>query len=386
MNLLRNALRSNFNLFKVWRYIKRHLSNHALKIIYYSGFFVEKLQDADSFYVKLKNYPEALKEDELRKMAIFLRKANDSNLYGEILKRFVPQMTMSFAHTKFIGTGCGSYNLNAYRKVVFNDNVFFEKVHFNSSNEIVRLNWFYDNIYSSMSNSMKAPELCYSFKGELITIFYFKYVALASLSDKDVGPNVFNFSRELYKLSHLVDIKDKMDNAPMFLKNYTAYFEYERKIEDANKRAFELIGDRFPFKSIENKISSSPSILAHGDIHKGNVFANNYLIDWDTFGIYPIGLDVAYILLFLKQCKITYKELNHILLREYKATILKDEWDDFEFNCLYFYYVFTIHSSIEFGSNETQTDILNRIVELYNKETDSGNVTSSSRANNYEFV
>lgn len=386
MSLLGKALKSNFNLIKVWAYIKRHLSDHALKVIYYSGLYVDKLTDADSFYEKLKNYPEALKEDELRKTAIFLRKANDRNLYGKILQKFVPQMTMNFTKTKFIGTGCGSYNLNAFRKVMFNDKIFFEKVHFNSSDEIIRLNWFYDNIFSLMNDDLKAPQLCYSFIGELITIFYFEYVDLISLSDKEVDTNIFNLSRELYKLSQLSEVRNNIDEASIFLKDYTIYFEYERKIDDAKKRAFDLIGDSFSFENVEKVISKSTAILSHGDIHRGNAFANNYLIDWDTFGVYPIGLDVAYSLLFLEQCKLNYKELIHILEREYINTIEKEEWDDFLLNCLYFYYVFTIQSSNEKSSKEVQTDILNRIVELYNKKTDSANVASSSVAINYEHV
>ncbi|MDD2475405.1 MAG: phosphotransferase [Dysgonamonadaceae bacterium] len=371
MNLLSKALESNFNLSKIGAYVKRHFNYRVLKTMCHLGFYVDNLPSAESFYLKTRNYPLAIKEDELRKITIFLRKANNRKLYGQILQKFVPQMDMKFSHTQFTGSGSGAYNLNAFRKVINNDEVFFEKAHFNSSIEIVRLNWFYDNIFASMkdNNNIKAPALCCSFEGELITIFYFNFVELVSSAEKEVGAIVFNLSRELYKLSQLPDVKDKITEAPIFLRDYKIYFEYERKIEEAEKRASELLGDSFHLKDIENKISESPYILTHGDIHRGNVFADNYLIDWDTFGIYPIGLEVAYILLFLKKCKLSYQDLNDILDREYRTTILEEQWDSFELNCLYFYYVFTIHSSTEIGSSEIQTDILNRIVVLNNKKT-----------------
>lgn len=367
MNLLRKALKANFNLSIIGSYVKQHLQNSVVKIMHNYGFYVDELPDAASFYMKLKNYPVAAKEDELRRMTLFLRKANNRSLYDQILRKFVPQMDINFSDSKFIGKGFGATTLNVYRKVFFNSEVLFEKVYFNSSLDTERVKWFYDNIYSSMNGNIVAPPLYRSIKGELVTIFYFKFVNLFPLADKDVEATIFNFSRELYKLSQLVDVREKIENAPVFLKDYTAHFEYKRKIEKAELRAVELLGDRFPFRKIEKKIRESPITLSHADMHKGNVFANNYLIDWDPFGIYPIGLEVAYILLFMKQCKLNYKELIDILKREYQTTIAKEEWSEFQLNCLYFYFVFTIHSSNEEGSSNIQSDILNRIEELYDR-------------------
>lgn len=368
MNLIKKAIKSKFNLVLIWGYVKRKLGNCAVKLMHYSGFYVEELTTASAFHRKLTRDGIAFKEHELRKIANHLRIANDLELYDQIHRKFVPQMKMQFSYAKFTGTGMGATTLNVYRKVIFGDEVLFEKIYFNSSLDIERVKWFYDNIYSSLNPNIKVPALHSTFSGELITLFYFKFVDLLPLAVADVDATIFYFSRQLYKLSLTRDIKNKIESAPAFLKDYKAHFEYKRKIGIAKKRIIELLGDNFPLKNIEQTISESPLILTHGDIHPANVFQKNYLIDWDPFGLYPIGLEVAYILFFLHKGRLSYKEIIQIIETEYRSTILEEQWDDFELNFLYFYYVFTIQQLVDADLSDLQHTILNRIREVYCKK------------------
>lgn len=369
MNLIRKAVNHNFNPSFILAYIKRRCVNYLTKMMCYAGFYVEKLPSAESFYNKLKSYPVAIKEDELRRFTFFLRRANHHNLYNQVLHKFVSQVDFDFDYTEFTGAGNGATTLQVYRKMVVDNDALFEKVYFNSSLDIYRVKWFYGNIYSLMGaiSNLRAPNLFKCIEGELITVVYFQFVDLVVLNQKEHDTTIFNLSRQLYELSQTSDVKSKIEQAPSFMKDYTAHFEYIRKIDKAREKVVELLGEHYPLKNIERRINNSPIVLTHGDIHKGNVFKNNYLIDWDSFAIYPIGLEVAYILLFLKRCKLSYKELNNILETEYRATILEEEWDDFELNCLYFYFVFTVQPFTEIDLSQMQYDVLDRIEELYNK-------------------
>lgn len=373
MNLIKKAIDSKFNLVLIWSYIKQKLGNFAVKLLHNSGFYVEKLTTASTFHRKLTRDGIAFKEHELRKTANHLRLTNDLELYDQILRKFVPQMKMQFSNTIFTGTGMGATTLNVYRKVIFGDEVLFEKVYFNSSLDIERVKWFYENIYSALNPKIKVPALYSTFSGELITLFYFKFVDLLPLATSDVDATIFYFSRQLYKLSLTRDIKSKIESAPTFLKDYKAHFEYKRKIDTAKKNIIELLGDNFPLKNIEQAISESPLILTHGDIHPANIFQKKYLIDWDPFGLYPIGLEVAYILYFLHKGRLSYIEIIQIIETEYQSTILEEQWDDFELNFLYFYYVFTIQQLVDEDLSDVQYDILKRIEEVYYRKENKGN-------------
>src|SRR5690606_5941844 len=91
---------------------------------------------------------------------------------------------------------------------------------------------------------------------------------------------------------------------------------------------------------IEQITNLLPLVITHGDIHFDNVFAGNYLIDWDSFGFFPHGFEVARIL--AKQLEDpTFERLQEILNGEYRGVISEDQWHGFELSCLYFYLIFS---------------------------------------------
>lgn len=369
MNLLRKMIKINFSFSIIWYHVKQKLMSKLIKMASHYELYVTELPNAESLYRHLTSNDVSMKESELKKITSYLKRAEDQKLYSEILQQFVPQLSMDFDSSQFTGRGYSKTCLNVYRKLIYRDDVLFEKVYFNSSHDLLRVKWFYENISPLMSSNIKTPQVYNSISGELITVVYFKFVDLVTLAMNDVSANVFNHSKELYKLSFNTNVKDKMKDAPEFLKDYKEHFLYKLNIEKASLKAFELRDESFPLQEIEQRIANSHHILTHGDIHWGNVYEDNYLIDWDSFGIYPIGLDVAFILYQLHQCKLIYKDLCDILERECRPFILKEEWSDFELNCLFFYFVFTVVplANINMDLSEVQSNILNRIEQLYYK-------------------
>lgn len=364
MHLIIRTMTSKSAFLNMGLFLKQSFNSIVIRLMRFLGFYIERMTSASLVYDKLTKDGLVLKENELRKTVNFLRRTNDLMMYDQILRKFIPQLDLHFSKNAFTGSGRGATTLNVYRKVTSDDNVLFEKVYFNSSLDIERVIWFYEAIYSSIKDHINVPPLYKVFRGELISVFYFNYVDLALLSAKDVDSTIYSFSKELYKLSFTKVIKSRIESAPSFLKDYKAHFEYKRKIKIAEQKIDELLGDNFPLIDIEKLINDSPLVLTHGDIHPGNVFKNNYLIDWDPFGLYPIGLEVAYILLFLHKGALSYKDLIQLLEKEYRSTLAAEHWDDFELNCLYFYFVFTIQHVKEGVLCETQRNILAKLYEL----------------------
>lgn len=371
MNLLRKIIKINFNFSIICYHVRERLMHSLIKITRCFGLYVQKLYDAESLYRHLTSDHVSIQEAELKKKTTYLRMANDNTLYSQILQKFVPHLKMDFDQSEFIGRGFSKTALNVYRKLTYEDGTLFEKVYFNSSHDLLRVKWFYENIHPLINSNIKVPSLYKSIKGELITVVYFKYVDLISLAMSDVNEKVFNHSKELYKLSFISNVKSKMKHAPEFLKDYKEHFLYLENIDKAVLKILELCGGDFPLKAIKKKIDESHHVLTHGDIHWGNIYENNYLIDWDSFGIYPKGLEVAYILFQLHQCKLSYKELNDVLEKEYQSNILEKEWHSFELNCLFFYFVFSVVPLIDINMDlsEAQSNILNRIEQLHYKYT-----------------
>src|SRR5699024_2769159 len=88
-------------------------------------------------------------------------------------------------------------------------------------------------------------------------------------------------------------------------------------------------------------IDQSRKILAHGDLHAGNIFKDNTVIDWDGCGFFPIGLDPAvihYYLIVENEIE-PVESLDNWLITHYKNNVDAKDWGDFEINFLYFSYI-----------------------------------------------
>ena len=96
--------------------------------------YVTELPNAESLYRHLTSNDVSMKESELKKITSYLKRAEDQKLYSEILQQFVPQLSMDFDSSQFTGRGYSKTCLNVYRKLIYRDDVLFEKVYFNRKN------------------------------------------------------------------------------------------------------------------------------------------------------------------------------------------------------------------------------------------------------------
>jgi hypothetical protein len=92
---------------------------------------------------------------------------------------------------------------------------------------------------------------------------------------------------------------------------------------------------------LEKAVAASKRVLTHGDIQETNIYRNSILVDWDSFGIYPMGFEPAftYFRLLVKN----RDRANCILWleKQYKQDILEEDWIIFKCNFIYFLFVFS---------------------------------------------
>lgn len=347
--------------------IKHRIRLLIKRLLYYRGFVIERIPNANELVV----VHELVRKYELKKLANNIRKINNQKLYNNLLKKFVADWDDKIASADFIGYGSGEDNLGIYRKVCFEDSCFFEKVYFNDSNDLLKVEWFYEHIFPVLEKYLKTVKLHKAIKGDLITIVYFEYIDLSPLPEGVFHSDLLEISKKMFKMSK--NNVDLIQNAPDFFKHYRLYIHYVYNIKIAEEVISKRSGNRLTVTMIEKIIDLQPLLITHGDIYHNNVLVDNYIIDWDSFGFFPHGLEVA--LIFATNIKhSTFETLQKLLKEEYKVIVGKDQWDGFELSCWYFYLIFTAQDEKEATHKTWQKDAFNIVERLYDKITSKINV------------
>jgi hypothetical protein len=269
---------------------------------------------------------------EFKLLISFSTKRISSGSYEYLLKKF--DNSASFLKSKkvtFVGKGSGGGSLDTYRKVIALDGkAYFEKVYFIDTIEHKKILYFYENIFSSLGkNTLNIPDLKVVNKGEKLDVFYFEYVDLEAISKE----KQFEESLKLYfEYTSSPHIK-KIENLHIY-----QHFTQEAMYLLCKSRLLKVFKETKDFymvslfiKKIEERISKEPLWFQHGDLQGGNIFKNNYLIDWDKSTYYPIGYDIGYIFaerinhlnlysqidFFIENNVNSFKEVKNIIFLKY---------------------------------------------------------------------
>jgi hypothetical protein len=347
--------------------LKIFVLKYLTRIMHALGFYIEKSPNEKTFYKEIKNKEIGVQEFQLKKITSYLRKVNNVKQYATFINAFVPNWEMSFDHIAFCGVGIGGSSLDSFRKVKYKDEWLFEKIYFNRSVDLQRLEWFNNEVFEEIKTLIKIPPIKKLVSGELITLIYFQFIEPLPIPEQLVQTKVIEASKSLYRCSQKPRIQDIINQSPKIIKDYTLHFEYKRCIYKAEQIATERMNDSHFLKDVQSVINESPHILTHGDLHRENIFLNDYLIDWDSFGIYPIGLDVGFLFfrLSLDFEQFSVEQLLFVLEKEYKPMIKEEDWNCFKMNSLFFYFIFTIHHFSKDETNIEQTELLKHIKNLY---------------------
>lgn len=330
-----------------------------IKLLFqYSGFTIERIPDTS----RLDYLHEETRKYMLKKLVNNSKQTNNEKLYKKIIKNHVPDWNDTFTSAEFIGYGTGEQNLEVYRKVLYKKKYYFEKIYFYDSYDLLKVKWFYEHLYPVLKDSIKTAKLCKIIKGDIITIVYFEYISFVPLSEGILHSVFFDISRDLLFLSK--QNEELIRNAPNFLNDYRSHFHYIDKIKAAEEVIEKLSNNKFTTKMIEQIIDLQPSIISHGDIYHTNVLTDKYIIDWDSFGFFPLGFDIAVIFAYSIEF-LSFQRLQELIHEEYKEVIEKSQWKSFELSCLYFYLIFTALDEKTESRLSCQRAVFNQIEKLY---------------------
>src|SRR5699024_8624918 len=137
---------------------------------------------------------------------------------------------------------------------------------------------------------IETPRFMYLYKGETLSIGYFDFNDNDFVSIKDIEAEAARMSMILYHIP--INILGEI--IPEYLFNYKKYSR-SFSIEKEEIAVIEFEKEAIPYDKIENRIESGRWVLTHGGLKYGHLYKSGMLIDWDEFGIYPAGLEQAYI-------------------------------------------------------------------------------------------
>lgn len=288
----------------------------------------------------LEKRHQKVKEYEIKRITKTVAAFQDHKFYDAFLRLYIPEWNGKYQSAEFFGKGMGESSLDSYRKVKIDNTYFYEKVYFNNYPELNTVNWFAENVFPYLENEIKTANPAFYYAGDELTVLYFPFLDLKPIEDAYIEDTLIGFSKKLYKASNEIDISNLIKKTPEDLKDFKKHFLYLRNIKVA-KKIFKDAG--IDYIKVEEEIYHSQKILTHGDINEGNAFKNDILIDWDSFGLFPLGLEVAY-LYYRVHLRLRNEHIVHYkdwLYKHYKDVVVENDWSRFERNYSYFLFIFT---------------------------------------------
>jgi hypothetical protein len=188
------------------------------------------------------------------------------------------------------------------------------------------------------------PRIEKIYKSDLLTIVYFKFLNLQPFPKSELEKVFIELSHLLYLISLDGDAINAFSELPYATKDFKNDPRYIKNISQIKSS---LLKEGIKAKEIENGMGAAKPVITHGSLHEYNVFKKATLVDWDHFGIYPLGFDVAHIyhrLIVIDA--IEEFNISDWLERYYRDTILNEDWKDFQRNFLYYLLLFYFNYKI----------------------------------------
>lgn len=218
-------------------------------------------------------------------------------IYEFLIKKYDKKINfIKNKQSSFIQGGIGGGIIHIYRKIELrNNNVFFEKTYSVKSREYKRNKYFYTHVYNKLQKleTKIVPPLKLIIKGEKLSIFYQEFVQLKTINSSeqfDLSIKYYNIYSSLNIIKKFTDIEYYHD----FTKE-PLYFSTKDIVMRQFKETSMYDEVCIFFNRVEEQIKHTGMLFQHGDLHIENIYKNNYLIDWDKSGFYPMGYDLGFI-------------------------------------------------------------------------------------------
>lgn len=319
--------------------LKRPFIKLGYRVFNKLGLSVKILQSPKYLYENLQQKTYDVQVHELQQLSYFISASNDHDYYNEVLKLCVPGWNMKIKKARFIGIGGGGGSLKSFRRVEYGKTISFEKVYFTKSKDLETILWFDKHMSNELENIFKISRIQNIIKGELLTIVYMDFLNLEPLCQKNKENSLVELSKKMLEID-IDSFLAKSDNIPKQILDFRKHYLFKLNFELVKE---ELVNNQIDSISIINRINTSKRVFTHGDFIERNTAQQNIIIDWDSFGFFPLGMEQAYMYQFtyIQNKNQTFIEPRQWLIDNYFDFIDKNNWEVFEFNYSFFLLVFS---------------------------------------------
>lgn len=232
----------------------------------------------------------------LKKYSKFAKQDNDHFFYEETVKNICGLANFpKLLHASFVGKGRGLNVLNSYRKVKMeNGFCYFEKIYKKKSDDLVKVNFFYNSVYCYISENFIVPNALF-LEGKQGVLVYFDWVKMGRPLSKN---ELLEFYSDFRDTALKVNLPSDVTSG--FLEDFRrepSYFQSLNKSKSWLKN--HATGTIEILNIIEvflRKLPLEEKVFTHGDLVPANCAYKRTVIDFDRCGVYPKSYELAYLL------------------------------------------------------------------------------------------
>ena len=285
---------------------------------------------------------------QLKALCTKAAQTGDNRDYDLLLRHFDPKIT-DFRHYTFKAfsrsDGLGQGTLNTFRIFTSSSNdMVFEKIYLKNSTDWVKSSYFLENHRRQLHESgISIPFISENKIGDTLVISKYSYI---EITEDPIETHKSIITSCISKLSKLTPKSAALPN----IDDFTLHPGFARRLLKIKKfsRTHNIPTDAFDLAI--RRLESFPKFAAHGDLHIGNTSAPNIVFDWDCFGYYPPGFDIAFSLASFNT-KISEKDIIEIAMENHHLYSRRCSLDDFSFSLFFFYLLYTKTKDTAFKIN-----------------------------------
>lgn len=337
--------------------LKKYFQKVGLYLQLKPKFYIYYFPTASSFFNHIQQIKGVeAQEKELKHLLNFVVIAKNHSFYHKILQLFVPHWKWKnqLENPVFLSK---ESKISSNRKITIENKKYFEKLYFSTGHELKTLLWSQKNLYNILNEKFDIPQLQKLFKGDFIHLVYFNFISTTPLTADQTQLELLKISIDFYELSKKYSNELKKLDWPEILVDDEKLF-FEKNIQKA-KKALQKQGLNYSY--LKEKINRLPKIIAHADLHRGNVFKNEILVDLDNIGFYALGLDPAFIYTFHIENQPQEQPIFDWLTFHYRSKIKSEEWEGFVFGFAFYAYLYLLMRPQKSRFKEVENQLLHRL-------------------------
>lgn len=261
----------------------------------------------------------------------------DHEAYERVLSAY--DAALSFRpgalESDFVGSGKGRYTLNSYRKIVLQDSVLFEKIYLRDSVDWRKCSFFYKHVLPGLhGDELSVPRLLDVVSGERLVVSRFDFVEFLAIDERDYIDRLVSITQRLASFEYSSAL------VPEEFESLDLHFGFERCLRKTQVVLEQQTGEKNSVLfQMKGRCEAMPRFVGHGDLSLPNMGVGSIVLDWDNFGFYPPGFDLA-LGAVLKGELLDVDALNLMVERVFPSFAGRCTFEMLWFSFVFFYCVF----------------------------------------------